>query len=147
MTGPQWFQLGAVMGFLSVAMGAFGAHGLRGRVLAEAPAPAAEGGRRAVTPERRLEVFETGARYNAYHALALVALGLLVMYAGPSAAANVAGWAFLAGIVIFSGSLYALGFTGLGVLGAITPIGGVALLIGWAALALAAGGIAGARPG
>jgi uncharacterized membrane protein YgdD (TMEM256/DUF423 family) len=145
MTGPQWLQLGAVMGFLSVAMGAFGAHGLRGRVLAEVSG--SDDGRRAVAPERRLEVFETGARYNAYHALALVALGLLVTHAGPSAAANVAGWAFLAGIVIFSGSLYALGFTGLGVLGAITPIGGVALLIGWAALAVAAGGIAGARPG
>ncbi|GIW88101.1 MAG: DUF423 domain-containing protein [Isosphaeraceae bacterium] len=141
MTGSQWLQLGAVMGFVAVAMGAFGAHGLRERVLASSAPAALEGRSRYVAPERRLEVFETGARYNAYHAVALIAVGLLVLHSGPSTAANVAGWAFLLGMVIFSGSLYVLGLTGLGVLGAITPIGGVALLVGWAALAVAAAGL------
>ncbi len=143
MSGSTWLQIGAVMGFLSVALGAFGAHGLDARIKAEpAAATAADpGARRPVTPERRLEVFETGARYHAIHALALVALGLLALvHAAPGLAVQVAGWSFLVGILLFSGSLYALGFSGIGLLGAITPFGGVAFLIGWIAMAVAAGG-------
>jgi uncharacterized membrane protein YgdD (TMEM256/DUF423 family) len=111
---------GAVAGFVGVALGAFGAHGLRGRL----------------SPEM-LAVFETGVRYHLYHALALL---LTAVAAGrvDSRAVVAAGWLFVAGIVLFSGSLYLLAVTGMTVLGAITPIGGVALLAGWICLAVAA---------
>jgi uncharacterized membrane protein YgdD (TMEM256/DUF423 family) len=115
-----FWLLGSVFGFLAVAAGAFGAHALRARL-----------------PADLLEVFETGARYQMYHALALLAAGWLAAQ-WPSAAATAAGWLFTAGIVIFSGSLYLLALSGVRWLGAITPIGGVALLAGWVALALAA---------
>jgi len=108
------------MGFLGVALGAFGAHGLRTRL----------------GPEM-LAVFETGVRYQMYHALALLVLGALAPgIAGRLATA--AGWSFTAGIVLFSGSLYLLALTDVRILGAITPLGGVAFLIGWACLAYAA---------
>jgi uncharacterized membrane protein YgdD (TMEM256/DUF423 family) len=110
---------GALAGLIGVAFGAFGAHGLRGRLSAE-----------------MLAVFETGVRYQMYHALALMAIAALSdRLSGRLIAA--AGWLFVTGIVIFSGSLYALAVTGITVLGAITPIGGVALLAGWACLVLA----------
>jgi len=118
---PRLFILiGALMGFLGVALGAFGAHGLRTRL----------------GPEM-LAVFETGVRYQMYHALALLVLGALAPgIAGRLATA--AGWSFTAGIVLFSGSLYLLALTDVRILGAITPLGGVAFLIGWACLAYAA---------
>ena len=103
--------LGAINAAAAVAAGAFAAHGLRGRLEA-----------------RALEVFETGARYHMYHALAMIAAGLL--------AAKAPGWIFLAGIVLFSGSLYALALTDVKVLGAITPLGGLAFLVGWVWLAV-----------
>ena len=112
--------VGAVMAGLGVAIGAFGAHGLRGRL----------------TPEM-LAVFETGVRYHMYHALAILITGAL-MSRLEGRAVVVAGWSFTAGILIFSGSLYALALTGVTTLGAITPIGGVAFLAGWIALAIAA---------
>jgi len=112
--------VGALMGFVGVGLGAFGAHGLKGRLTAE-----------------MLAVFETGVRYQMYHALALLALGAL-MSRLEGRAVVVAGWSFTAGILIFSGSLYALALSGVTMLGAITPIGGVAFLIGWIALAIAA---------
>lgn len=99
--------------FVDVALGAFGAHGLKNRL----------------TPEA-LAVFETAVRYQAYHALALFAVA--------SARADGAGWCFIAGIAIFSGSLYALALTGERRLGAVTPIGGILFLVGWALLARAA---------
>jgi len=107
--------LGAVNGMLSVAAGAFGAHALKARIDA-----------------RSLEIFETAARYQMYHALAMVLCGVL------ATRATTAGWAFQIGIVIFSGSLYALALTGVKGLGAITPIGGLAFLVGWALLAWSA---------
>lgn len=112
--------VGALMGFLGVGLGAFGAHGLKTRV----------------SPDM-LAVFETGVRYQMYHALALLVVGLL-MSRMEGRAMLVAGWSFIAGILIFSGSLYALALTGVTILGAITPIGGVAFLAGWIALAIAA---------
>ena len=112
--------VGAVMGFVGVALGAFGAHGLRGRL----------------SPEM-LAVFETGVRYHMYHALALVAIAAF-MTKFDGRAVTAAGWCFTAGIFIFSGSLYALALTGVTVLGAITPIGGLAFLAGWILLAVAA---------
>jgi uncharacterized membrane protein YgdD (TMEM256/DUF423 family) len=110
--------VGACSGFLAVALGAFAAHGVRGRV----------------SPEM-LAVFETGARYHMYHALALVVTGWIAA-SSPQSALTVAGWLFVAGTVVFSGSLYALVLTGAGWLGAITPIGGLLLLAGWVALAV-----------
>jgi len=105
--------LGALNGLLAVAMGAFGAHGLK----------------HLLTGDLR-EVFETGARYHIYHALALVLVGVLAVNAR-SRWLGLAGTMFLLGILLFSGSLYALAITAIRGLGAITPFGGVAFLLGW----------------
>ena len=115
-----FFTLGCLSALVGVALGAFGAHGLRGRV----------------TPEM-LNVFEVGVRYQLYHALALLAVGAI---AGrlPGGAFAIAGWLFVAGTVVFSGSLYVLVLSGQRWLGAVTPLGGVAFLAGWAVLAWAA---------
>jgi len=115
-----WLLVAAVNGLLAVAAGAFGAHGLQARIDAHA-----------------LQVFETGARYHMYHALAigLAAFAIRDAAAGPATAA--AGF-FLAGILLFSGSLYLLALTGTKLLGIITPFGGVCFLIGWGCLAFAA---------
>jgi uncharacterized membrane protein YgdD (TMEM256/DUF423 family) len=110
--------LGAILGFLGVALGAFGAHGLRSRL----------------SPEM-LAVFETGVRYQMYHVFALLIVAAAIGHVGSARLLVMAGWCFLAGILIFSGSLYALALTSTGVLGAITPIGGLAFLAGWACLA------------
>lgn len=115
-----FFLLGALSAFLGVAAGAFGAHGLKARVDADA-----------------LAVFEVGARYQMYHALALLAAGWAASR-WPGTAVTVAGWLFVAGTVVFSGTLYLLALTGVKWLGAITPIGGAAFLAGWLALAWAA---------
>ena len=112
--------IGALMGFVGVGLGAFGAHGLRGRL----------------SPEM-LGIFETGVRYQMYHAVALLVLAAM-MPRIEGRLVLIAGWSFTAGILIFSGSLYALALTGVTTLGAITPIGGVAFLAGWIALAIAA---------
>jgi uncharacterized membrane protein YgdD (TMEM256/DUF423 family) len=112
--------IAAVLGGLGVGLGAFGAHGLRGRL----------------SPDM-LAVFETGVRYHLYHTFALLAVAVLMTrIEGRSLAA--AGWLFTGGIVVFSGSLYLLALTGVTTLGAITPIGGLAFLAGWVALAAAA---------
>ena len=116
----EWLATGSVAAGLGVLLGAFGAHGLRSRV----------------GPDL-LVVFETGVRYHMYHALGLLAVAWAQSRA-PSAWGTAAGWSFLIGIVLFSGSLYAMTLTGARWLGAITPIGGVAFLAGWAALATAA---------
>lgn len=119
MMDRLFFLLGALSGFVAVVAGAFGTHALG----------------EALTPER-LEVFETAARYQMYHALALLAVGSLARQRGCRATAA-AGWLFAIGTVLFSGSLYALSLTGVRGLGAITPLGGAALLGGWLALAWA----------
>ena len=108
---------GALSGFVAVACGAFGAHVLRQRL----------------SPDH-LAVFETAARYEMYHALALLGV-TMARNRWPGAALRVAGWCFVAGTVFFCGSLYILALTGIGWLGAITPLGGVCLLAGWLALA------------
>lgn len=114
--------LAAIFGGLSVAGGAFAAHALKEKLT-----------------ERAIDIFETGARYQMYHALALLAVALLLTrLETPSSTLVAAGFSFIAGVVIFSGSLYALSLTGIKWLGAITPLGGVAFIIGWGCLAVAA---------
>jgi uncharacterized membrane protein YgdD (TMEM256/DUF423 family) len=115
--------LGALAAFLGVGLGAFGAHGLRGRL----------------SPEM-LAVFETGVRYHMYHALALI-MTSMIMARMTGWLVGAAGWLFAAGIVLFSGSLYLLALTGTTMIGAVTPIGGLALLGGWACLAIAAAAV------
>jgi uncharacterized membrane protein YgdD (TMEM256/DUF423 family) len=115
-----FFAVGAVSAFIAVAAGAFGAHALKGRL----------------TPDM-LAVFEVGARYQMYHALALIACAW-ALTRWPGKLTVTSGWLFIAGTVVFSGSLYALGLSGHRWLGAITPFGGLALLAGWGCLAAAA---------
>ena len=112
-----FFATGCVSAVVAVALGAFGAHGLRARL----------------GPDL-LTTFEIGVRYQMYHALALLAVGL-ALSRWPSSASVVAGWLFIAGTLIFSGSLYLLALTGLRWLGAITPVGGAAFIVGWIVLA------------
>lgn len=121
-----FFALGAVAAFIAVAAGAFGAHALEGRV----------------EPDR-LETFDLAARYQMVHALALLAVAWATTR-WPGTATTAAGWLFLAGIVVFSGTLYGIGLGGPRWLGAITPIGGTAFLVGWAVLAW--GALRGSRP-
>jgi uncharacterized membrane protein YgdD (TMEM256/DUF423 family) len=114
-----FFVIGSLSALLGVALGAFAAHALKGRIGADL-----------------LVTFEVGVRYQMYHALALLAVGWAhAQWPGPVLTAS--GWLFVVGTVIFSGSLYALSVTGVRWLGAITPIGGVAFLAGWACLAWA----------
>ena len=120
MNGMTWIRVGAVLGGLGVIAGAFGAHGLEGQL-----------------DSRGLEVFETAAKYQMYHAAALLAVGLLMMTGRRGWTINLAGWCFLVGVLIFSGTLYALALTGIRWLGAVTPIGGLGLIAGWFALAFA----------
>lgn len=112
--------LGAALGAIAVMAGAFGAHALKEMV-----------------PPDRLLTWKTAAEYNLLHALALVLAALVIDRIGPSTAGTIAGVALVVGVVLFSGSLYALVLSGVRGLGAITPLGGVALVIGWAALAVA----------
>jgi len=112
--------VGALSACLAVGAGAFGAHALRARLAADL-----------------LDVFETGVRYQMYHALGLLAVAWAIAR-WPGSAAPIAGWLFVAGTVLFSGSLYLLALTGQRWLGAITPLGGLAFLAGWLALARAA---------
>jgi uncharacterized membrane protein YgdD (TMEM256/DUF423 family) len=120
VTPRVFLGLGALSGALAVALGAFAAHGLKSRLPADA-----------------LVTFETGARYHAYHALALLAVAWACTR-WPGVWTSAAGWLFVTGTVLFSGSLYALALTGIRALGAITPLGGLAFILGWLALALAA---------
>ena len=112
----MWWTIAGVFGALGVALGAFGAHGLEGRV----------------EDARLIEVWHTAARYHLLHALAL--LGVAAHPRSP----DVAGWLFVVGVVIFSGSLYTMTLTGMRRWGAITPLGGLCLIAGWLMLAFAA---------
>lgn len=114
-----FFVIGAILALIGVAAGAFGAHGLQGRV-----------------PAERLVTFETGVRYQMYHAFALIAVGLAAAR-WPDGLLQLAGWLFVAGIVIFSGTLYALTFGAPRWFGAITPLGGLSFLAAWGLTALA----------
>ena len=115
----RFLLIGATLGFLGVGIGAFGAHGLRSRL----------------SPEM-LAIFEVGVRYHMYHVFALLIVAAAIGRAKPARLLQISGYAFIAGILIFSGSLYALALTGTTTFGAITPIGGLCLLVGWACLAI-----------
>jgi uncharacterized membrane protein YgdD (TMEM256/DUF423 family) len=116
-----FLSIAGILGGLAVAAGAFGSHALREKL-----------------SDRSLEIFETGVRYQMYHALALLLVALLISQTNnPTTPLIVAGCLFIAGIVIFSGSLYALSLTGIKYFGAITPLGGVAFIAAWLTLALA----------
>mgnify|MGYP000871604020 FL=1 len=115
-----WLTLGSVGMLLAVAMGAFGAHGLKKRL----------------TPDL-MAIYETAVQYHVYHALGLIAIGLLALHLPATALLRWAGVLMAAGLVLFSGSLYALSLSGIRWLGAITPIGGTAFLAAWPLLAIA----------
>jgi uncharacterized membrane protein YgdD (TMEM256/DUF423 family) len=109
---------GVLLALIAVALGAFGAHALEARV-----------------PPGDLEIWRTAVRYQMWHALALLLLARGVLPRWSGGGAVLAGWAFVAGVLLFSGSLYALVLSGVRTLGAVTPLGGVAMLLGWSALA------------
>jgi uncharacterized membrane protein YgdD (TMEM256/DUF423 family) len=113
--------IGAINAFLAVALGAFGAHGLEGKI-----------------PEKYLEVWKTGVTYQMFHALGLIAIGIIARNIQGSSLMSWSGWLMFIGIILFSGSLYVLSVTRISVLGAITPIGGVAFLVSWVFLTVAA---------
>jgi uncharacterized membrane protein YgdD (TMEM256/DUF423 family) len=112
--------LGALSAALAVALGAFGAHALRARL-----------------PADLLAVYRTGVEYHFYHALGLVLVGLALQHLPESGPLKAAGWAMVAGIVLFSGSLYVLATSGVRAFGAVTPVGGVAFIAAWALFAWA----------
>lgn len=113
--------LGSINMLLSVALGAFGAHGLKSKISSE-----------------MLSVYQTGVHYHVIHALGLIFIGILSEKLAGTSLAGWAGWLMFAGIVLFSGSLYALSTSGVKALGAITPLGGVAFIVSWLLLAIAA---------
>jgi uncharacterized membrane protein YgdD (TMEM256/DUF423 family) len=119
MRSSTWIAIGAASGFLSVALGAFGAHGLA-----------------KILDEHSLSVFRTGAQYQMYHALGLILWGLWLAQKGTSH--SFVGWAFLAGTFLFCGSLYALALTQTKWLGAVAPLGGLSFMAGWVGFCLAA---------
>jgi uncharacterized membrane protein YgdD (TMEM256/DUF423 family) len=121
MTARIALTLASLLAAAAVATGAFGAHALRARLSADL-----------------LAVWQTAVLYHALHALALLATGLFMLARPDAIAARLAAWLFVAGIVLFSGSLYALALSGARGLGAITPLGGAAMIAGWLALAWAA---------
>ncbi len=111
--------IGSVSGFLAVALGAFGAHILKGKLTTE-----------------MIAIFETGLKYHLFHTLAILIVGILIKMLPPSPYFSWSGWLFLAGILIFSGSLYLLSISGFTILGAVTPLGGLAFLTGWVLLVI-----------
>lgn len=122
----MFITLAALSAALAVGFGAFGAHALRSRL-----------------DEYALSVFQTAVQYHFYHALALLAVGLLALHQVDSALLRASGWLFIVGTLVFSGSLYGLSLTGVRWLGAITPLGGLAFIAGWGCLAAAAWKFAG----
>lgn len=120
--GRRMVATGAILALIAVAAGAFAAHGLK-----------------TILDGYQLGIFETAARYQMYHAIALIAVGALASRPGyPARWLKLASLAFLLGVALFSGSLYALALSGIGWLGAVTPLGGLLFICGWLALAVAA---------
>lgn len=113
--------IGAINAMLAVALGAFGAHGLEGKI-----------------SEKYLEVWKTGVQYQMFHAMGLFVIVFLLSKFPQSSLLTASGWIMFAGIVLFSGSLYVLSTSGIKVLGAITPLGGVAFIVAWILIVVAA---------
>ena len=111
------FLFAAAAGGLAVVLGAFGAHGLRGRI-----------------EERLFETFQTAVEYQMYHCLALMMVAILMRERGRSLALDIASYAFILGVLLFSGSLYGLVLTNMEWLGPVTPVGGLCFIVGWSAL-------------
>ncbi|MEX0966026.1 MAG: DUF423 domain-containing protein [Bacteroidia bacterium] len=112
--------LGAAAAFLAVAIGAFGAHAVKSRISADL-----------------LEIYNTGTAYHFYHSFAVLIVGILLFLAPhPNGWLNWSGWLFLAGIILFSGSLYTLALSGIRTFGAVTPFGGLCFLAGWLCMAV-----------
>src|SRR5216117_2710690 len=118
MTGRTALTIAALLGFLAVALGAFGAHALKSRI----------------APDLQ-SVWQTAVQYHGWHALALFGVGLLMLHFPDRAGLGWAAWLFIAGVALFSGSLYALALTGVKNFGAVAPIGGIAFLAGWLVVA------------
>jgi uncharacterized membrane protein YgdD (TMEM256/DUF423 family) len=116
-----FITMAALSGMLAVVFGAFGAHALKNRL-----------------DDYALGVFQTAVQYHFYHSLALLAVGILALSVPDSTLLKSSGWLFAAGLVVFSGSLYVLSLSGVRWLGAVTPLGGLAFIAGWACLAAAA---------
>ncbi|MBP1995858.1 uncharacterized membrane protein YgdD (TMEM256/DUF423 family) [Paenibacillus eucommiae] len=112
--------LGSLNAFLAVALGAFGAHALKAKLSKE-----------------MLEIYQTGVQYHMIHAVGLILIALLADKLGNSTLVNISGWSMMIGIVLFSGSLYVLSLSGIKILGAITPLGGVGFLLAWVLIAVA----------
>lgn len=126
MAAARFFLMaGALNAALAVMLGAFGAHGLRGRL-----------------PADLLAIYQTASQYHVYHALGLLLVGLLALHAPTNSALRWSGWLMLLGVALFSGSLYLLAITGQRWLGAITPLGGTAWIAAWLLLAWEARGVA-----
>jgi len=115
-----FLSIGSVAMALAVSLGAFGAHGLKGKLSAE-----------------MLDIFETGVKYNFYHAIGLLIIGILAYHLPETGLLKWSGWLMVAGIIIFSGSLYLLALSDVRWLGAITPVGGVCFIVSWILLAIA----------
>lgn len=115
-TAKLFLVLGGGFALAAVVIGAFGAHGLKGRLAAEA-----------------LSIYQTGVQYHFYHALGVIAVGLAMLHLPQSAALRASGWLMAAGILLFSGSLYVLALTGQKWLGAVAPLGGTAFILAWGA--------------
>ncbi|MGG0538250.1 DUF423 domain-containing protein [Priestia aryabhattai] len=116
-----FLTIGAINAMLAVALGAFGAHGLEGKI-----------------SEKYLEVWKTGVQYQMFHAIGLFVIAFLLSKFPQSSLLTASGWIMFAGIVLFSGSLYVLSTSGIKVLGAITPLGGVAFIVAWILIVVAA---------
>ena len=114
-----FLMIGSIGAALAVALGAFGAHGLEGKLA-----------------ERMMKNFQTGVQYQMYHSLGLVLIGLIAWKLQGSSLIYAAAWSLLIGIILFSGSLYVLSLTGMTKLGMITPFGGVAFIVGWILLVI-----------
>lgn len=125
MITKLFLAIASVLGGLSVIFGAFASHALKDKL-----------------SDRALEIWQTGTQYQMYHALALLLVALLLSrIETPPTFLNIAGFAFIAGVILFSGSLYALSLSSIKWLGAIAPVGGVALIVGWTSLLIAAWGL------
>jgi uncharacterized membrane protein YgdD (TMEM256/DUF423 family) len=138
MSSPKnWLFIGGIMAALAVAFGAFAAHGIEGTLqkVHKDAEPKTVVGFEMPASYKYLQDFKTAARYHMYHALGLIALGLIAQ-GKPQKSDTIAAWSFLLGIILFCGSLYVLALTGMKWLGMVAPVGGLLMIVAWVALAI-----------